>query len=255
MVQVWFCFKFSLVLGLPSIPSALESFEEMSVSVILSMASSASPPQFLQPQIRPQKQFLKWLMGPTRDIWGSTQPQLSVSTFKVVSILLDSPQRLTYWANWPEEESQEEVLRVSLAYSKALRSCVPEILQLSSWTCRRMAMCVSWSTRSAAIFYVVLFIFPTFSALTNWFPKGPPSSPLYEMGVPLWNPPYPLLRGILSTHTGQLRTNVPLAFLHQSMAILSVLRIRQTPCNRNHPGLFLSHPIIPYSVHQQTLVA
>ena len=123
MVQVWFCFKFSLVLGLPSITSALESFEEMSVTVILSMASSASPPPFLRPQIRSQKQFLKWLMGPTRDIWGSTQPQLPVSSFKVASVLLDSPQRVTYWANWPEEESQEEVFRVSLAYSKALRSC------------------------------------------------------------------------------------------------------------------------------------
>lgn len=62
-------------------------------------------------------------MGPTQDIWGSTQPQLPVSSFKVVSILLDSPQRVTYWANWPEEESQEEMFRVSLAYSKALRSC------------------------------------------------------------------------------------------------------------------------------------
>lgn len=62
-------------------------------------------------------------MRPTWDIWGSTQPQLPVSTFKVVSILLDSPQRLTYWANWPEGESQEEVFRVSLAYSKVLRSC------------------------------------------------------------------------------------------------------------------------------------
>ena len=123
VVHVWFCFKFSLVLGLPSIPSALESFEEMSVSVILSMASPMSPPQFLRPQRRPQKQFLKWLMGPTQDIWGSTQPQLPISSFKVVSILLDSPQRVTYWANWPEEESQEEMFRVSLAYSKALRSC------------------------------------------------------------------------------------------------------------------------------------
>lgn len=255
MVQVWFCFKFSLVLGLPSTASALESFEEMSVSVILSMASSASPPQFLQPQIRPQKQFLKWLMGPTWDIWGSTQPQLSVSTFKVVSVLLDSPQRLTYWANWPEEESREEVFRVSLVYFKALRSCG---LKSSSYLPGHVGEwpCASAGPQDLLPFFMWFCSFSLHSQL--WptdSPKVPPSSPLYEMGVPLWNPPYPLLRELLSTHTGQLRTNVALAFLHQSMAILSVLWIRQTSCNRNHPGLFLSHPIIPHSVHQQTLVA
>lgn len=112
-------------------------------------------------------------------------------------------------------------------------------------------MCVSWSTSSSTIFYAVLFIFPTFSALTNWLPKGPPSFPFYEMGVPLWNPLYPLLREILSIRTGQLRTNVLLVFLHQSMAILLALQIRQIPCSHNHPGFFLSHPII----HRQTLVA
>ena len=66
VVHVWFCFKFSLVLGLPSIPSALESFEEMSVSVILSMASSTSPPQFLRPQKDPRNSSWSGSWGPHR---------------------------------------------------------------------------------------------------------------------------------------------------------------------------------------------